>query len=87
MSAVMFDKARFEEGDEAAVVMASFACRICLMAADLVILTGGPGERVARSHCPGCETSNVVALTDAQAHQVRTIQRGSAFVHFAPEYW
>jgi hypothetical protein len=81
------DEARFTEEDCAAVVMASFACRVCLAAADLVTLVGGPGVRVATSICSECGTLNRVTLSDAQAHQVRTLQRGNTFVHFAPEYW
>jgi hypothetical protein len=87
MSTRVHDGARFTEGDCAAVIMSAFACRMCLAAADLVTLVGGPGERVATSVCPDCGTVNRVSLSDAQAHQVRTLQRGNTFVHFAPEYW
>jgi transcription elongation factor Elf1 len=83
----VYDEARFEKEDEASVVMASFACGACLSAAELVILSGEPGERIATSHCSSCGTRNVVAVSDAQAHQLRMVQRGNAFVHFAPEYW
>jgi len=81
------DDARFTEDDCATVIMASFACRMCLVAADLVTLVGAPGDRVATSSCSACGTLNSVTLTDAQAHQLRTLQRGNTFVHFAPEYW
>lgn len=81
------DEARFTADDCAAVVMAAFACRICLAAAELVTLVGGPGKRIATSACPACGAVNRVSLSDTQAHQVRTLQRGNTFVHFAPEYW
>jgi hypothetical protein len=28
-----------------------------------------------------------VTMSDAQAFQLWTLQRGNTFVHFAPEYW
>jgi uncharacterized ferredoxin-like protein len=67
--------------------MASFACRGCLRAADLIILAGSPGERMANSHCGHCGFSNHVELSDAQTHQLWTLPRGDAFVHFAAELW
>ena len=87
MRTKMHDLARFTGEDDATVVMASFACGMCLTAADLVTLVGGPGERTATSCCPECGTLNRVTLSDAQAHHLRTLQRGNTFVHFAPEYW
>lgn len=87
MRTKMHDLARFTDEDDATVVMASFACGMCLTAADLVTLVGGPGERTATSCCPECGTLNRVTLSDAQAHHLRTLQRGNTFVHFAPEYW
>ena len=87
MRTKIHDQARFTEDDCAAVVLAGFACGMCLTAADLVTLVGGPGERTATSCCPECGTLNRVTLSDAQAHHLRTLQRGNTFVHFAPEYW
>jgi len=87
METLLEDEARFEEGDEAVVIMASFACRACLSNPELVILAGAPGDRSGTSCCPRCEAVNVVSLTDAQAHQLWTLQRGNTFVHFAPELW
>jgi hypothetical protein len=67
--------------------MASFACRMCLAAPDLISLTGRPGERTATSRCPRCGILNHVTMSDAQAFQLWTLQRGNTFVHFAPECW
>jgi hypothetical protein len=83
----MYDEARFDDEDCSEVVMASFACRVCLHAADLVNLVGGPGERIAISRCSGCGTVNHVAVSDDQTYRLWTLPRGNAFVHFAPEYW
>ena len=87
MEATIQDQARFSEEDCAAVVLASFACRVCLATADLITLKGLPGARSASSRCPRCGTLNRVTMSDAQAFQLWTLQRGNTFVHFAPEYW
>jgi hypothetical protein len=87
MSTRIEDQARFTGEDCAAVVMASFACRVCLAASDLITLAGQPGERRATSRCPQCGTLNKVSMSDEQAFQLWTLQRGNTFVHFAPEYW
>lgn len=87
MTAAVQDQARFNENDCAAVVIASFACRVCLTAPELITLAGQPGERLATSRCSHCHTLNRVAMSDAQAFQLWTLQRGNTFVHFAPEYW
>ena len=68
-------------------MIASFACRVCLTTPELITLAGGPGERLATSGCPRCGTLNQVAMSDAQAFQLWTLQRGNTFVHFAPEHW
>jgi hypothetical protein len=81
------DQARFAAGDCAAVVLASFACSMCLTAPDLITLAGRPGERRATSRCPHCGTLNQVSMSDDQAFQLWTLQRGNTFVHFAPENW
>ncbi|HET9094097.1 MAG TPA: hypothetical protein VFN36_03335 [Solirubrobacteraceae bacterium] len=83
----MQDQARFSDEDCAAVVLASFACRGCLAAPDLISLRGRPGERSATSRCPRCGALNRVTMSDAQAFQLWTLQRGNTFVHFAPEDW
>ncbi len=83
----MQDQARFSAEDCATVVLASFACRACLAAPDLISLKGRPGARSATSCCPRCGTLNRVTMSDAQAFQLWTLQRGNTFVHFAPEYW
>ncbi len=85
-TAAIEDQARFTEDDCAAVVIASFACRICLTRPELITLTGQPGDRRAQSRCPHCGTLNRVTMSDAQAIQLWTRQRGNTFVHFAPEY-
>jgi hypothetical protein len=87
MSTTIQDQARFCEDDCAAVVLASFACRMCLATPDLISLRGLPGERSATACCPHCSTLNRVTMSDAQAFQLWTLQRGNTFVHFAPEYW
>jgi hypothetical protein len=87
MSTRIEDEARFTQDDCAAVVIASFACRVCLAAPDLITLAGLPGERRATSRCPHCAALNQVTMSDAQAFQLWTLQRGNTFVHFAPEYW
>jgi len=87
MSTTIQDQARFCEADCAAVVLASFACRMCLATPDLISLKGRPGERSAISRCPHCGMLNRVSMNDAQAFQLWTLQRGNTFVHFAPEYW
>lgn len=87
MSRTIQDQARFCEEDPAAVVLASFACRMCLTTPDLITLKGLPGERSATSCCPHCSTLNCVTMSDDQAFQLWTLQRGNTFVHFAPEYW
>jgi len=87
MSTTIQDQARFSEQDCADVVMASFACRVCLAAPELIELAGRPGERIAASHCPRCGTLNRVSMTDAQAFMLWTLQRGNTFVHFPPEHW
>jgi phage FluMu protein Com len=87
MSTKIQDQARFTEEDCAAVVMASFACRMCLAAPELITLAGQPGERRATCRCPQCGTLNQVTMSDEQAFQLWTLQRGNTFVHFAPEYW
>lgn len=87
MSTTVQDQARFTEKDCSAVVIASFACRFCLATPELITLAGRPGERFATSSCPGCGALNRVTMSDAQAFQLWTMQRGNTFVHFAPEYW
>ncbi len=87
MSTTIQDQARFCDDDCAVVVLASFACRVCLSAPDLITLAGGPGQRLATSKCPSCRTLNRVSLSDAQAFRLWTLQRGNTFVHFPPEYW
>ncbi len=87
MSAALEDRARFGQDDCATVVLASFACRSCLTAPDLVTLTGTPGERMATSECPACGALNRVRMSDTQAFKLWTLQRGNTFVHFAPQYW
>jgi len=84
---MMQDQARFAQGDCAALVMASFACRMCLKTPDLVTVTGLPGERRATTRCTECATLNEVTMSDEQAFQLWTLQRGNTFVHFAPEHW
>jgi hypothetical protein len=81
------DRASFSVDDESAVVMATFACRGCLRAAQLVVIGGSPGDRTAASHCMHCGFGNHVLLTDEQTYQLWTLQRGSTFIHFAPELW
>ncbi len=87
MSTKVEDEARFLEGDCAEIVIASFSCRICLANPDLIVLAGRPGERLATSVCPHCQAVNKVTMSDSQAFQLWTLQRGNTFVHFAPEYW
>ncbi len=87
MSTKIQDHARFEQGDCAAVVIASFACSVCLAGPELITLAGQPGERRATSKCPCCGAVNRIEMSDAQAFQLWTLQRGNTFVHFAPEYW
>jgi hypothetical protein len=87
MESTIQDQARFGDGDCAALVLASFACRMCLATPDLISLKGQPGDRSATSRCPHCATLNRVSMSDAQAFQLWTLQRGNTFVHFAPEYW
>ena len=87
MSATLEDRARFEQGDCATLVLASFACRSCLTAPDLITLTDTPGERTATSKCPACGALNRVSMSDTQAFKLWTLQRGNTFVHFAPQYW
>jgi hypothetical protein len=87
MSTKIQDQARFTEADCAAIVIASFACSVCLTGPELITLAGRPGERTATSKCPGCGAVNRVTMSDAQAFQLWTLQRGNTFVHFAPEYW
>ena len=87
MSTTIQDQARFCEEDPAAVVLASFSCRMCLATPDLITLTGQPGDRSATSRCPHCGTVNRVTMSDAQAFQLWTLQRGNTFVHFPPEHW
>ncbi len=87
MSTKIQDHARFAEGDCATIVMASFSCSMCLTGPELITLAGRPGERTATSKCPCCGTVNRVSMSDAQAFQLWTLQRGNTFVHFAPEYW
>ncbi|MGH2836000.1 MAG: hypothetical protein ACRDLT_13850 [Solirubrobacteraceae bacterium] len=87
METAIQDQARFSEADCAAVVLASFACRVCLATPDLISLKGQPGDRSATSRCPHCGALNRVSMSDAQAFQLWTLQRGNTFVHFAPEYW
>ena len=68
--------------------IASFACRMCLAAPDLITLAGGPGERRATSTLSLLRRrSTGSTMSDAQAFQLWTLQRGNTFVHFAPEYW
>ena len=87
MTTTIQDQARFCPDDCAAVVLASFSCRMCLATPDLITLKGQPGERSATSRCPHCGTLNRVSMSDPQAFQLWTLQRGNTFVHFAPEYW
>jgi hypothetical protein len=87
MSTKVQDEARFTNDDCSAVVMASFACRVCLTAPELIELAGRPGERSATSHCQHCGAINRVSMSDPQAFQLWTMQRGNTFVHFAPELW
>jgi hypothetical protein len=87
MSTKVEDQARFAHGDCAELVIASFSCNLCLATPDLIVLAGRPGERLATSVCPSCGAVNKVSMTDAQAYQLWTLQRGNTFVHFAPEYW
>lgn len=87
MTTTIRDQARFCADDCAAVVLANFACRVCLTAPDLITLTGRSGERLATSECPRCRTLNRVSMSDEQAFHLWTLQRGNTFVHFAPEYW
>ncbi len=87
MTTTIQDQARFSTGDCAAVVLANFACSVCLTRPELITVTGGPGERQAKSKCPTCATLNRVSMSDEQAFQLWTLQRGNTFVHFAPEYW
>jgi hypothetical protein len=81
------DQARFTQDDCTAVVMASFACRVCLTSPELIELAGMAGKRSATSHCQKCGAVNCVSMSDAQAFQLWTMQRGNTFVHFAPQYW
>ncbi len=81
------DQARFTQDDCAAVVIANFACRVCLTAPELIELAGTAGKRSATSHCQKCGAVNRVSMSDAQAFQLWTMQRGNTFVHFAPQYW
>lgn len=87
MTTTIQDQARFDADDCPAVVLAAFACRVCLTAPDLISLAGRPGERLATSQCPACRTVNRVTMSDDQAFQLWTQQRGNTFVHFAPEHW
>ena len=87
MNTTVDDRARFTTDDCAAVVIASFACRVCLTTPELITLAGPPGGRQATSCCPHCSVLNRVTMSDAQAFQLWTLQRGDTFVHFAPEYW
>lgn len=87
MTTTIQDEARFCQDDCAAVVLASFSCRVCLTAPDLISLKGQPGDRSATARCPECGALNRVTMSDAQAFQLWTLQRGNTFVHFAPEYW
>jgi hypothetical protein len=87
MQTTVQDEARFTQSDCAAVVIASFACTMCLVAPDLITVAGLPGQRLATSSCPNCGALNHVRMSDAQAFQLWTLQRGNTFVHFAPEYW
>ncbi len=87
MQTIVQDEARFTQGDCSAVVIASFACTVCLKTPDLISVTGLPGHRLATSRCPSCGALNQVRMSDAQAFQLWTLQRGNTFVHFAPEHW
>ncbi|WP_249018632.1 hypothetical protein [Conexibacter sp. S30A1] len=87
MSVALEDQARFEAEDCAALVLASFACRSCLKAPDLITLTGAPGSRLATSKCAACGAMNRVSMSDTQAFKLWTLQRGNTFVHFAPQHW
>jgi hypothetical protein len=87
MSTKVEDQARFAEGDRAEVVIASFSCNFCLATPDLIVLAGRPGARLATSVCPHCQAVNKVTMSDPQAFQLWTLQRGNTFVHFAPEHW
>lgn len=87
MSTRVQDEARFTGDDCSAVVMASFACRVCLTAPELIQMAGPPGGRSATCHCQKCGAINRVSMSDAQAFQLWTMQRGNTFVHFAPEDW
>jgi hypothetical protein len=87
MQTTIQDQARFTQHDCSAVVLASFACTVCLKAPDLITVTGVPGRRQATSSCPSCNAMNYVRMSDEQAFQLWTLQRGNTFVHFAPEYW
>jgi hypothetical protein len=87
MSVALEDQARFDAQDCAALVLASFACRSCLKAPDLITVTGGPHDRLATSKCPSCGALNRVSMSDAQAFKLWTLQRGNTFVHFAPQHW
>jgi hypothetical protein len=62
------DSARFQAADEAPVVVASFACPMCLQTASALRLRldEANGSSV-RCRCDACETSWLVALNTGQA--------------------
>jgi hypothetical protein len=79
------DTARFELGDDAELVEASFCCQLCLRRAAHVIVGVRRDDGVAWCYCPSCQAHTEVALNAAQILRLTLAPPRGDRIHLIPE--